>query len=715
MGDVVEHVKRDARRVRLVVMLGGVAALLAAGCGSSTTQSVTSPSTDARCNLTVSVDPQPLEASGGARTLTIGINRECAWTARSEADWIALGANPAGQGNGSLPFSVAGNGQVTARRGGILVNATRVEVSQAGAPCVYTLGATSRTVDAGGDRYVVPVSAQPGCSWTATSTAPWVTVGDGAAGSGPGSVTLVVAPNGGAARTGAVTMAGLTHAVFQTAADAPTPPTPNPPPAGCAYELSAGVQPVGAAGGDGGVSIYTTATCPWTAASDIDWVSIVGSSAGTGPSVVRFLTSANPSTSARIGTLAIAGRVLTVTQVGATPPTPNPPTPNPPTPNPPTPNPPEPPPCTFTVAPESVAIDAAAASTPISVTASAASCAWTATSGAAWVTTSSLGGSGTGDLRVSATANTSTTTRTATVTIAGRAVTVTQAGAAEPPAPPPACTFTASPGSQTVAATGAPGQVAIGASASTCGWTATSSAAWLTITAGASGTGPGSVVFTAAANTAAVTRSATITAAGITVTVNQEAAAPPPPPPCTFTASPGSQTVAATGASGQVAIGASASTCGWTASSSAAWLTITAGASGTGPGAVAFTAAANSATVTRSATITAAGVTVTVNQEAAAPPPPPPCTFALSRTEISVAAIDISESVTVTTQAGCAWTAQSHVAWITISQGASGTGSGEVRFNVALHVGLTRRTGTMTIAGQTVTVSQAGLLGAGQP
>ena len=46
--------------------------------------------------------------------------------------------------------------------------------------------------------------------------------------------------------------------------------------------------------------------------------------------------------------------------------------------------------------------------------------------------------------------------------------------------------------------------------------------------------------------------------------------------------------------------------------------------------------------------------------------------------------------------------------WITISAGASGSGNGSVSYSVAPTPGTTSRTGTMTIGGQTFTVTQAG-------
>jgi hypothetical protein len=107
--------------------------------------------------------------------------------------------------------------------------------------------------------------------------------------------------------------------------------------------------------------------------------------------------------------------------------------------------------------------------------------------------------------------------------------------------------------------------------------------------------------------------------------------------------------------------------------------------------------------------MTIAGQTFTVTQAAAAPPPPPPsCTYAIAPTSESIgAAGGTGTAITVTTGGTCAWTAISNApSWITITAGASGTGTGSVSFTVAANTGAAR-TGTMTIAGQTFTVTQA--------
>jgi hypothetical protein len=80
------------------------------------------------------------------------------------------------------------------------------------------------------------------------------------------------------------------------------------------------------------------------------------------------------------------------------------------------------------------------------------------------------------------------------------------------------------------------------------------------------------------------------------------------------------------------------------------------------------------------------------------------CSFAVSPTAVSAPTAGGSFTVNVTTDASCNWTAASQSDFITITSGASGTGNGTVTFSVAAASGT--RTGSLTVAGQTVTVSQ---------
>src|SRR4030095_15826530 len=83
------------------------------------------------------------------------------------------------------------------------------------------------------------------------------------------------------------------------------------------------------------------------------------------------------------------------------------------------------------------------------------------------------------------------------------------------------------------------------------------------------------------------------------------------------------------------------------------------------------------------------------------------CTYSISPTSQSYAASGDRGSVHVTPKANCAWTAVSNVNWLTITSGASGSGNGTVGYSVAANTGGSQRMGTLTVAGQTFTVTQA--------
>ena len=86
------------------------------------------------------------------------------------------------------------------------------------------------------------------------------------------------------------------------------------------------------------------------------------------------------------------------------------------------------------------------------------------------------------------------------------------------------------------------------------------------------------------------------------------------------------------------------------------------------------------------------------------------CSYSITPTSASFNSSGGSGSIQVTAGAGCTWTATSNAStWVSISSGNTGTGSGTVNYTVAANASVSSRTGTMTAAGQTFTVSQAGV------
>jgi len=84
------------------------------------------------------------------------------------------------------------------------------------------------------------------------------------------------------------------------------------------------------------------------------------------------------------------------------------------------------------------------------------------------------------------------------------------------------------------------------------------------------------------------------------------------------------------------------------------------------------------------------------------------CSYDITPKSKQFSAQDGSGEVTVSTQNGCSWTAQSNNPdWIAVASGSSGTGSGTVKYSVLSNSTSGSRTGTLTIAGQGFTVSQS--------
>jgi hypothetical protein len=141
--------------------------------------------------------------------------------------------------------------------------------------------------------------------------------------------------------------------------------------------------------------------------------------------------------------------------------------------------------------------------------------------------------------------------------------------------------------------------------------------------------------------------------------------------------------------------------CTWTVTNALPWVTLHTGG-GTGNGPVQFTVQSNSSTSSRNGTITIAGQTFTVSQDGV-----PACSYALSPGAASVAAGGGSTSFSVTTAAGCSWTASASDRWLTVA-GSSGSGGGTVSVSAASNTSSAPRTATVSVQGQIFTVTQAG-------
>ena len=344
----------------------------------------------------------------------------------------------------------------------------------------------------------------------------------------------------------------------------------------CTYSLSPTSAQMPSVGGFAGVTITASSGCSWTAVSGESWISITGSASGSGSGSILYTVASNQGATERVGTIAIGGQTVTITQSGSS--------------------------CTYTLSPATVSYAAAAASGTASLTV-ANGCDWHATPSHGWITITGGGsGPGSGAISYAVSANTGSATRVGGITAGGKTLTITQAGAA--------CTATVSPSQASYPQGGGSANASV-TLPNGCDWTASSSAAWLTITAG-SGSGTGTVTYAVAANPTPSTRQASLTVLGKTVTVSQAGLS------CSYDLAPSSSMAPAAGLSGTVSLTASAGACAWTVESQSTWITVSGAESGAGSAAVGFAVAANTAPTSRTGVLVVAGETFTVHQNAIA-------------------------------------------------------------------------------------------------
>ena len=85
----------------------------------------------------------------------------------------------------------------------------------------------------------------------------------------------------------------------------------------------------------------------------------------------------------------------------------------------------------------------------------------------------------------------------------------------------------------------------------------------------------------------------------------------------------------------------------------------------------------------------------------------PACSVSLSPSSQLFDATGGTGNVLVQAASGCSWVATSSVSWITVVSAASGTGNATVVYQVQTNITGQARTGSLSIAGQTLTITQS--------
>src|SRR5215471_490282 len=169
----------------------------------------------------------------------------------------------------------------------------------------------------------------------------------------------------------------------------------------------------------------------------------------------------------------------------------------------------------------------------------------------------------------------------------------------------PSCDVSLSQSQQSVASAGGAGEVNV-VTADDCTWTAVSDAAFITIDAGSSGTGSGTINFTVAPNPGPP-RTGAVEVSGQILTITQDSG-------CLYTIDPAGVQVKWKGGTRTIAVGETGA-CSWTVSTDSSWITILSGSTSSGSGEVSFSVVGDSDKLnSRVGHVVVAGTTVPVVQ-----------------------------------------------------------------------------------------------------
>jgi hypothetical protein len=174
------------------------------------------------CTTTLASGANTVSGSGGQFAVAFTTQPGCTVNAASNSGFIVINSAVVdSNGAGTVTYTVQANTSAATRTGTITINDQTFTVTQTAA-CTYAVYPTVRPFrEAASTSGRFTVITQSGCAWSATTTAPWITITEGAtATTGTGRVRYTVAANTtGATRTGTINVTGgVTHTVTQTSA-----------------------------------------------------------------------------------------------------------------------------------------------------------------------------------------------------------------------------------------------------------------------------------------------------------------------------------------------------------------------------------------------------------------------------------------------------------------------------------------------------------------
>jgi hypothetical protein len=170
---------------------------------------------DAACAFNLSSMSQHFVAAGGMDSVNVITGAGCTWNAASNDAFIMVTMGSSGSGNGTVNYTVAAN-VGPARMGTMTIAGITFTVTQDGG-CTFTLSRDHQSFPGSAGNGSVNVTASdPGCQWTASTSATFIHITSGTPGTGNGTLMYTVDANPGSTiRSDTITVASHTYTVYQ--------------------------------------------------------------------------------------------------------------------------------------------------------------------------------------------------------------------------------------------------------------------------------------------------------------------------------------------------------------------------------------------------------------------------------------------------------------------------------------------------------------------
>ena len=260
------------------------------------TQSFTATESGVPCAVTANPSSFGFSNAGGSATISVSAADGCAWSAATQAKWLTLAgpnAPASGSGDGLLTVTADANPDPKPRTASLAIANQVVAITEEAQQCNYQLSPPNATFGSSGGSGSVTVTTN--CSWTAASSAPWLSVIN-STGTGTADIHYSVSRLPSAdSRTAAITIGAAAFTITQTASP-------------CALTLGDTAISVPSTAGRGVLKVTGNSACRWQPSISSDgegWLTISSWSNVNGGGLIVYRYEANLSPSPRQASIAV--------------------------------------------------------------------------------------------------------------------------------------------------------------------------------------------------------------------------------------------------------------------------------------------------------------------------------------------------------------------------------------------------------------------------